>query len=220
MLCKNKIVVPSRDTIGTANLNGTNVTTIFSTTNGVIHNPQGNNFVFAESYNNTTLPATYKFSFSNPVISANLSLQSINFINDTSKTVIGNFVIKFANGTTLNNVDFYLSNPINAPVKFQYNYGGNLYHAIQGRILGGSKQAGADIHFIGLPNTLNNGIVSISFQLLRNNTSSNLLTLANLELSSYCDTDGDGIPNYLDLDSDGDGCSDAIEGGAVYFRLT
>ena len=31
-----------------------------------------------------------------------------------------------------------------------------------------------------------------------------------------CDTDGDGIPNRLDLDSDGDGCSDAIEGGATF----
>lgn len=28
------------------------------------------------------------------------------------------------------------------------------------------------------------------------------------------DTDGDGIPDHLDLDSDGDGCADAIEGGA------
>ena len=28
------------------------------------------------------------------------------------------------------------------------------------------------------------------------------------------DTDGDGIANYLDLDSDGDGCPDALEGGA------
>ena len=27
------------------------------------------------------------------------------------------------------------------------------------------------------------------------------------------DTDGDGIPNYLDTDSDGDGCSDAEEAG-------
>ena len=27
------------------------------------------------------------------------------------------------------------------------------------------------------------------------------------------DTDGDGIPNYLDIDSDGDGRFDAIEAG-------
>ena len=34
----------------------------------------------------------------------------------------------------------------------------------------------------------------------------------------YCftDKDGDGIPNRLDLDSDGDGCSDAIEGAAAF----
>ncbi|WP_144281469.1 vWA domain-containing protein [Chryseobacterium echinoideorum] len=31
-----------------------------------------------------------------------------------------------------------------------------------------------------------------------------------------CDTDKDGIPDRLDLDSDGDGCSDAIEGGAAF----
>jgi gliding motility-associated-like protein len=36
---------------------------------------------------------------------------------------------------------------------------------------------------------------------------SNTLDTANL----VCDTDGDGIPNQLDLDSDGDGCSDANE---------
>jgi len=31
------------------------------------------------------------------------------------------------------------------------------------------------------------------------------------------DTDQDGIPNYLDLDSDNDGCLDAIEGGATFY---
>ena len=31
-----------------------------------------------------------------------------------------------------------------------------------------------------------------------------------------CDIDGDGIPNQLDLDSDGDGCADAIEGGGPF----
>ena len=30
------------------------------------------------------------------------------------------------------------------------------------------------------------------------------------------DPDSDGIPNRLDLDSDGDGCSDAVEGGATF----
>jgi uncharacterized repeat protein (TIGR01451 family) len=33
-----------------------------------------------------------------------------------------------------------------------------------------------------------------------------------------CDTDGDGIPDILDLDSDGDGCPDAIEGGANFSK--
>ncbi|WP_161492706.1 hypothetical protein, partial [Spirosoma sp. 209] len=31
-----------------------------------------------------------------------------------------------------------------------------------------------------------------------------------------CDLDGDGIVNSLDLDSDGDGCADALEGGAAF----
>ncbi|CAA0239572.1 Ig-like domain-containing protein [Tenacibaculum maritimum] len=33
--------------------------------------------------------------------------------------------------------------------------------------------------------------------------------------SVSCDTDGDGIPNYLDLDSDNDGCNDVIESGGI-----
>lgn len=33
---------------------------------------------------------------------------------------------------------------------------------------------------------------------------------------AICDTDGDGIPNYKDLDSDNDGCPDAIEGGGNF----
>ena len=40
---------------------------------------------------------------------------------------------------------------------------------------------------------------------------------------TYCnhrDTDGDGIPNYLDLDSDNDGCPDAREGAGNYNPTT
>lgn len=37
--------------------------------------------------------------------------------------------------------------------------------------------------------------------------------LDNVSLTGGCDTDGDGLPDYLDLDSDNDGCTDAMEGG-------
>lgn len=37
---------------------------------------------------------------------------------------------------------------------------------------------------------------------------------------NLCDTDNDGIPNHLDLDSDGDGCPDALEGSEnVTYRM-
>lgn len=42
------------------------------------------------------------------------------------------------------------------------------------------------------------------------------LGMASVSISSCNDTDGDGIPNYLDLDSDNDGCPDAVEGGASF----
>ena len=46
---------------------------------------------------------------------------------------------------------------------------------------------------------------------------SNLPTAHPFKLdSSINDIDNDGIPNRLDLDSDGDGCSDVIEGGAAF----
>lgn len=38
--------------------------------------------------------------------------------------------------------------------------------------------------------------------------------------TEFCDTDGDGIANHLDLDSDGDGCSDALESGAANNLIT
>lgn len=34
----------------------------------------------------------------------------------------------------------------------------------------------------------------------------------------YCDTDSDGTPDYLDVDSDGDGCADAVEGSENVLR--
>ena len=35
-------------------------------------------------------------------------------------------------------------------------------------------------------------------------------------IEGYCDYDGDGITNQLDLDSDNDGCPDYVEGGGSF----
>lgn len=40
------------------------------------------------------------------------------------------------------------------------------------------------------------------------------IAIGSEDLKVTCDTDGDGLPNSLDLDSDNDGCPDALEGGA------
>lgn len=42
------------------------------------------------------------------------------------------------------------------------------------------------------------------------------IAIGSEDIKTVCDTDGDGIPNYLDLDSDNDGCPDGIEGGASF----
>lgn len=58
----------------------------------------------------------------------------------------------------------------------------------------------SNIDGVGAGNTGLRGLISIE---------QNTITYCN-----HRDTDGDGIPNYLDLDSDNDGCLDALEGGA------
>ncbi|MBU1371387.1 MAG: DUF5011 domain-containing protein, partial [Bacteroidetes bacterium] len=57
---------------------------------------------------------------------------------------------------------------------------------------------------------------SLSFQYLANENYVNFAFGA--DFFSLCDFDGDGIPNNLDLDSDNDGCPDAVE-GSLGFKL-
>ena len=57
-------------------------------------------------------------------------------------------------------------------------------------------------------------ITGISFTHKRNNTASSGFYNGKFSIENYSiDTDEDTIVDYLDLDSDGDGCSDVIEAG-------
>jgi hypothetical protein len=70
---------------------------------------------------------------------------------------------------------------------------------------------------ITLPyNVANSGNLLFTFNAGSSSNNVRDLGMQSITLFSCKDTDGDGIPNYLDLDSDNDGCVDAIEGGGNF----
>jgi len=62
--------------------------------------------------------------------------------------------------------------------------------------------------------------VTVTFKSTVSGTAGTGIFLDNFKFKSCGDTDGDGIPDYLDLDSDNDGCPDAAEGGNTMIPKT
>lgn len=62
--------------------------------------------------------------------------------------------------------------------------------------------------------TVNPQVMNKKVVVSTNNTEPTEFSTYFISLFPECDTDKDGIPNRLDLDSDADGCSDALEGSA------
>uniref|UniRef100_UPI000554B372 beta strand repeat-containing protein n=1 Tax=Chryseobacterium hispalense TaxID=1453492 RepID=UPI000554B372 len=66
-----------------------------------------------------------------------------------------------------------------------------------------------------IPSSGISGNMTVSVSSNTNNADGDDVLIQNMYIvNDFCDTDGDGIPNRLDLDSDNDGCVDAIEGAA------
>ncbi|MGB0869294.1 MAG: hypothetical protein ACPGSD_06830 [Flavobacteriales bacterium] len=132
---------------------------------------------------------------------------------------ISNRIEIFANSSKANSnitsIDRFTFEPINPPAGFQWNY---------------VVVANAVITTSGNKITVANPSTSTSGNFAQFQISSNVriegftVDYETIGGSSYnsgqflfsmgcSDNDGDGIPNYLDLDSDNDGCSDAFESG-------
>ncbi|MCV6630237.1 MAG: hypothetical protein OIF50_10290, partial [Flavobacteriaceae bacterium] len=135
---------------------------------------------------------------------------------------MGDFSVTTADGNTSSNVNFTLSNlpagfnfkgsPVNTGTLDKRNAGGIHYVRDSG---GNVPQGSGIITFPSESTGINaaKGITSFSFRWLAVSDGGGPYTVRTfLEGDWGRDTDGDNIPNHLDLDSDGDGCPDALEG--------
>ena len=133
-----------------------------------------------------------------PILSGAKSYQSVDqlplFSRFNLTAVSGGGPGQYNNGYYANMQLQTIVNPANADrtLPFSSNYG-NTYTW--------DYTAFSDVAGAGATNGGNRGLISIE---------QNTITICNNR-----DTDGDGIPNYLDLDSDNDGCPDAEEGSAT-----
>lgn len=143
-------------------------------------------------------------NFSNPVY---LATDGIDFtlggMDVPSK--FGHFFIVYEDGTRLSNLNLSLANisPANGILLATTN-GANSIETQ-------AAQASADLRLLGVDRTKR--IVKMGYTVLALNGGA-LSETIRPRIQIDCDIDGDGIPNQLDLDSDNDGCLDAIEGGA------
>ncbi len=204
----------STSTNGALSLNGEIVNNVtLSTVDGIIYDHNNKSvFVFEEAdFNNVPVPHSHTLTFDNEVRDLELVFGSLSYANTTLKTVVGNFIVTLNDGTVINNADFRIKNERWLD---KIEFSGK--HAIAGntKISGQNTQGTGTVEFTSLPDLYVSGIKKVSFEILQNNVKDgNLVAAVEPVIVVNCDADADGIPNHLDLDSDGDGCSDTLEAG-------
>ena len=114
----NRVYVPSTDTQGAVSGSSPALDVTLSSTVGAtsFSTPQGNLFKFAET--RVPVNTTYTLTFSNAINDLNLYIGSLNYLNETQKTIVGNFIVTRADNTVHNNVDFRVIVKENSPKKF------------------------------------------------------------------------------------------------------
>ncbi len=170
----------------------------------------------AENVTNDLLSQT----FAKPVVNAEASTVDIIFDFNT------NGVSYSISSTTTASMDVILNNKIYATIN---NPSGGTTASVVGKNGATVNVSSVNIAANNVPTT--KIIVKVPKTALSNsNTLSFAFTATSDDFGidnvfigtqvSACDTDGDGIVNSKDLDSDGDGCSDAVEAGTTYISTS
>ncbi len=147
------------------------------------------------SYN--TFPASFNIPNTKVIRNDFISTNKINF----AQPVLNPTLVFSSIGNGGQNVPIKFSNP----VEILFKSGGVTVNS--------STQISGQEGYVVL--RMNGTYSEISFDYLANESWVNFSFGA--DFATFCDTDGDGISDYLDLDSDNDGCPDAVEGGGGFF---
>ncbi len=197
-------------------------TVTFSTVGGIISTDQ-TAFSFEETGVTAIVGNTFTFTFAVPVKKVGLYFDSV-----LQKGVLGAFRVTYNDGSISSYLNFTLAAPGN-PHNYSKTSGTLLSKIMYGSIPAVKStstniftypqyQAYGTLNFEGIDIT--KLVKSITFKLLEKDTSYTHTYIAFVMPIVYCqnmiDTDGDGIPDHLDTDSDNDGCFDAIEGDGTY----
>ena len=149
---------------------------------------------------------------------APIANQELQFIPNTTGTFIRN--VAFADGdlygTQVQNIWLLGTSSLSTPLVRVVISPSGTVSMFGSKVLNGPLfplvlTTGASFNSVGLSSTSNSFSITQSVNTITYLTG----TFSSVNLGT-CDTDGDGIPDRLDLDSDGDGCADAIEGGAAF----
>ncbi|MGD1843946.1 MAG: T9SS type A sorting domain-containing protein [Salibacteraceae bacterium] len=153
-----------------------------------------------------TAGATFTITFSSAISDLELTFLSV------SIPQIGNFSITYQNGTTFTNVQPILSEtPISGSTDTDLLATGTSSGTFFiERSNTTSDQASGRITF---PD--NDNITAVSFEYLGTVSGGNLVLSVTPTGKLIQDTDNDGLPNFLDLDSDNDGIADIVESGGL-----
>ena len=168
------------------------------------------------TWTNTTASSTFTINFSEPVYNPVLHIDRLGtqhsqglffttYYSDSPEftlTTPGVAMTKLAGNDQL----------IVETDKFYRQIGSNLGSSNPGEeaSAGGNGNAAGSIQFSGIISSLTFSVKGVG-----TGSSNDEIELI-FDVCPPEDTDGDNIPNYLDVDSDGDGCPDAIEGSASF----